>query len=235
MLPFKIKYILTFVTCFLTLSYQCAFSQTADYTLGTNLPYNLLFNSLTESPEYDEDFDYQKLKTIHILNLHKDNTIKEKQNKIKVIHRPFIYKIVNKVVVYKSRYQMILYKNDEIIKTYNIALGKNPKGHKEYEGDKRTPEGTYTLDYIKLNSNYYKAFHISYPNIKDIQHAQSIGKKPGGMIMIHGQPNDIKKRKDYIPGLQASNWTDGCIALLNEDMDEFINYVSPGTIITIKP
>ena len=53
--------------------------------------------------------------------------------------------------------------------------------------------------------------------------------------MIHGQPNDIKKRKDYIPGLQASNWTDGCIALLNEDMDEFINYVSPGTIITIKP
>ena len=79
---FKIKYILTFVAYLFIFSYQCAFSQTADYTLGTNLPYNLFFNSITESPEYDEDFDYLKLKTIHILNLHKDNTIKEKQDKI---------------------------------------------------------------------------------------------------------------------------------------------------------
>ena len=97
---------------------------------------------------------------------------------------------------------------------------------------KKTPEGTYILDYVNQNSRFHKSFHISYPNKNDIQYAKSFGKKPGGMIMVHGQPY-IKDNPT--PGLQASNWTNGCIALLNDDMDEFLELVSPGTVIEIQP
>ncbi|MGN1394453.1 MAG: murein L,D-transpeptidase family protein [Succinivibrionaceae bacterium] len=144
-------------------------------------------------------------------------------------------KIITRVVVKKSLYRLFLYQNNILIKTYIIALGKNPVGHKQYEGDQKTPEGKYILDYIKLNSNYYKSFHISYPNANDIKHAESMGRSPGGMIMVHGQPKYTGKKEDFVPGIQASNWTNGCIALLNEDMDEFIQLVKPGTIIEIEP
>lgn len=184
------------------------------------LPFDIYMSAITESPEYDIDFDYTELNTIEI-------PFK--------IHRYNIKSEINKVVVKKSLYRMYLYHDDISVKSYIISLGANPRGHKEFEGDKKTPEGNYILDYINEKSNYYKSFHISYPNKQDILHAKNLGRRPGGMIMIHGQPKYTGKKEDFVPGIQSSNWTNGCIALMNDDMDEFLNLVKPGTPITIEP
>ncbi len=193
----------------------------ASVTGGTNLPYRLYLDALTETPEYDEDLDYMKLGSTNI-----------KQTITTVIKKG----LVDKVVVNKSRYRMYLYKGNKLVTQFLIALGANPVGPKEFEGDKKTPEGSYILDYIKLNSNYYKAFHISYPNAKNISYASSKGRRAGGMIMVHGQPtNRSNDKNDLTPGLQSSNWTNGCIALMNQDMDKFLELVDPGTEILITP
>ena len=134
------------------------------------------------------------------------------------------------VVVKKSQYSMTLLKNGRPIRQYWIALGENPRGPKVRQGDKRTPEGRYLLDYKKDRSNYYKAIHISYPNLDDLHRAKTLGVEPGNMVMVHGQPNRAKDKS-----VQRSNWTDGCIALLNQDMEEFWHLVEPGTPIEIRP
>jgi len=137
------------------------------------------------------------------------------------------------VMVVKSKNKMYLSNKGKILKTYDIALGGNPVGDKKVQGDKKTPEGYYTLDYLKLDSSYYKALHISYPNRKDRQNAQKAGKSPGGQIMIHGQPNNQGWFKSFFK--QRTNWTAGCIALFNSDMDEVLKFVKAGTTILIKP
>ena len=134
------------------------------------------------------------------------------------------------VVVHKSRYSLTLMKDGKEVKRYWIALGPAPVGHKQREGDQRTPEGRYLLDYKKTNSGFYKAIHVSYPNLDDLANAKEKGVSPGGMIMIHGQRNNWGS-----PAVQRSNWTNGCIALLNHDMDEVWNAVQPGTPIVIYP
>ena len=140
--------------------------------------------------------------------------------------------LVDAVVVNKAAHQMILLKDGKEIRKFWIALSDRPYGAKQYEGDKGTPEGTYTLDYVKKRSNYYKAMHISYPNAKDIAKARSMGKRPGGMIMVHGQP---PSRSEYQETVQRTDWTNGCIALLNPDLDIFLSLVDVGTPITINP
>lgn len=138
---------------------------------------------------------------------------------------------VDLVKVDKSANKMYLMDGKTIIKEYHIALGKNPKGHKQQEGDKRTPEGIYTLDYKKEDSAFYRSMHISYPNKNDIENAKKRGVSPGGFIMIHGQPN----RLGWLSTMnQNVNWTDGCIALTNKEMDEFMNLVAVGTKIQIQ-
>ena len=134
------------------------------------------------------------------------------------------------VVVKKSSYSLTLMKDGKPVKRYWIALGPAPKGHKQQEGDQRTPEGRYTLDYKKSNSGFYKAIHINYPNLDDIKRANELGVRPGGMIMIHGQLNRMGDRR-----VQPSNWTNGCIAVLNHEMDEIWNAIEPGTPIVIEP
>ena len=134
------------------------------------------------------------------------------------------------VIVKKSTYSLTLMKDGKEVKRYWIALGPAPKGHKQQEGDQRTPEGRYTLDYKKTNSGYYKAIHINYPNLDDIKRANELGVRPGGMIMIHGQRNSIGNRR-----VQPSNWTNGCIALLNHELDEVWDAIDPGTPIVIEP
>lgn len=134
------------------------------------------------------------------------------------------------VVVHKSRYSLSLMKDGKEVKSYWIALGPAPRGHKEREGDQRTPEGRYLLDYKKTNTGYYKAIHISYPSLDDMAAAKAKGVEPGGMILIHGQRNSWGD-----PAVQRSNWTNGCIALLNKDMDEVYNAIEPGTPIVIYP
>jgi murein L,D-transpeptidase YafK len=141
------------------------------------------------------------------------------------------YADVDLVKVDKSENRMFLMEGGKIVKEYSVALGANPKGHKQYEGDERTPEGVYTLDYVKEDSLFYRAMHISYPNEIDKSRAEQNGVSPGGFIMVHGQRN-------YLGWLSAVtqnfNWTNGCIALKNSEMDEFLELVKVGTKIQIE-
>jgi murein L,D-transpeptidase YafK len=136
------------------------------------------------------------------------------------------------VLVKKSERKMYLIKNDKPFREYKVAFGANPEGHKQQEGDQRTPEGRYILDYKKSDSAFYKAIHISYPNEQDKKRAKEKGVNPGGLIMIHGQKNGLGWL-DFIT--QSFNWTDGCIAVKNIEMDEIWTSVNVGTPIIIKP
>ena len=142
------------------------------------------------------------------------------------------YGEVNQLVIRKEERRLYLMANDQIVRSYRIGLGKTPKGHKLYEGDSRTPEGNYTIDYRNPNSDFYKSIRISYPNPKDRELAASWGLKPGGNIMIHGLPNDVGDMAFAYKGL---DWTDGCIAVTNEEMDEIWRLVDVGTPIRILP
>jgi len=136
------------------------------------------------------------------------------------------------VLVRKSSKELTLFSGSMRLKTYKIALGKNPVGHKVMEGDKRTPEGTYFIDARNENSKYHLALHISYPDAIDAMKARSLGSSPGGSIMIHGTGDEY----EWMGNLHASiNWTDGCIAVTNEEIEEIWNLVPVGTPIEIRP
>lgn len=139
---------------------------------------------------------------------------------------------VDLVVVSKSDANMVLMRDGKVLKQYRIAMGDLPSGHKLKEGDQRTPQGRYILDYKKPDSAYYKSIHISYPNEEDKLRAKALGIRPGGMIMIHGQ-----NPRSPLPPEQAQqyNWTDGCIAITNAEMDEVWKAVDEGTPIEIWP
>lgn len=138
---------------------------------------------------------------------------------------------VDLVKVDKSSGRMFLLDGAEVVKEYHVAFGGSPKGHKQQEGDQKTPEGRYTLDYKKEDSSFYRAMHVSYPNKKDIENAEKLGVSPGGFIMVHGQKNWLSW---LAPIMQRFNWTDGCIALTNAEMDEFMDLVAVGTPIQIE-
>jgi len=138
---------------------------------------------------------------------------------------------VTRVVVYKREHKMILMSGLKEIKTYKVALG-NPTGAKQRQGDHRTPEGIYTLDSRNDHSMFYKAFHVSYPNSRDKTNAKRMGVNPGGDIMVHGLP----KQYAWVgKGHLLHDWTDGCIAVTNEEMDELWKLVPIGTPIDIRP
>lgn len=139
---------------------------------------------------------------------------------------------VDLVRVLKSEHKLQLIANGKVWKEFNVALGSNPKGHKQQEGDGRTPEGNYTLNNKNDDSGYYKAIHISYPNRADVKAAKARGVSPGGGIMIHGQ----KKKFGWLsPFSQQFDWTKGCIALTDEDMEVVWSKVEEGTRIEILP
>jgi len=139
---------------------------------------------------------------------------------------------IDYVLVTKSEKKIFLLSEGKVVKEYRIALGGNPKGHKQQEGDERTPEGKYTLDYKKNDSLFYKAIHISYPNKNDKEKAKNLGVSPGGLIMIHGQKNGL----GWLSWIaQGFNWTDGCIAVTNKEMAEIWSLVRVGTEIKIQP
>ena len=138
--------------------------------------------------------------------------------------------VIDKVFVDKSARTLQLLSNNKVIKSYHIALGGNPIGHKQQQGDKRTPTGSYTLDYKNEKSKFYRSIHVSYPNATDKARAKSRGVNPGGDIMIHGQTNGF----GHLAGLnQQRDWTDGCIALTDDEMDEVMAAVKVGTAIEI--
>lgn len=136
------------------------------------------------------------------------------------------------VLVIKSESRLYLQKKGQTLKQYHVVFGANPVGHKQKQGDERTPEGRYVLDYKKADSSFYRAIHISYPNKQDRQRAKELGVNPGGSIMIHGQKNGYGWLSLVA---QRFNWTDGCIALTDSDMDEIWNAIDPGTPIEIRP
>lgn len=141
------------------------------------------------------------------------------------------YGDVDLIKVDKSKRRMYLIDNHQIIKEYRIALGKRPQGPKRYEGDQRTPEGLYRLDYVMEDSGFYRSIHIDYPNIYDVVNAHRIGASAGGNIKIHGLRNGERRPAALV---QSFDWTDGCIAITNREMDELLSLVKVGTPIHIE-
>ena len=141
---------------------------------------------------------------------------------------------IDRVVVKKSQRRLELVSRGRVVREYRVSLGGSPVGHKVREGDQRTPEGRYVLNWRNPKSNFYKAIHISYPNERDRQVSRQLGYKPGGMIMLHGMPNYVRSeslRRQYA----NRDWTHGCIALQDRDMDEIWRMVRDGTPIHIVP
>lgn len=138
---------------------------------------------------------------------------------------------IDKVLVIKSERTLHLLHREQVVKSYRVSLGQKP-GPKQYEGDLRTPEGVYWLNWRKHSDKFNLAMHISYPNAKDLQRAKNSGQAAGNMIMLHGTPIDEEYPEWFFNTL---NWTDGCIALTNPDMQEVWASVKDGTLIEIRP
>lgn len=177
-----------------------------------------------------------------ILTLQQDNTNKGNeivalQKKIEALKKTvFAFALrngsVDKIVIEKKARRLMLISTGEVIKTYKIALGGNPIGPKEREGDNKTPEGIYCIDARNNDSRYHRSLHISYPNERDKRRAKELGVSPGGDIMIHG----LKQGFSWVGDAHTEvDWTKGCIAVTDEEVEE-INKLAPnGTIVEIRP
>ena len=165
----------------------------------------------------------------------KENEIFTLQEKIETFEQKIFalrMEPVDKVLIEKKERRLTLLSKGEVIKTYKIALGGNPVGPKERQGDNKTPEGIYIIDSRNRDSGYHLSLHISYPNEKDKMRAKVLGVSPGGDIMIHG----IKNGLTWIGGSHAEvDWTNGCIAVTDEEMEEIYKLVPNGTIVEIRP
>lgn len=138
---------------------------------------------------------------------------------------------VDLVVVNKKARTLRLYKHNKLLKTYDIALGRQPTGAKRREHDGRTPEGRYFIDFRNPDSRYHMALHISYPNKQDTLKARLQHKKPGKDIMIHGIGNKPHYRRQHKMGI---DWTNGCIAVTNAEIEELWRLVPDQTPIIIR-
>lgn len=133
---------------------------------------------------------------------------------------------VTALVSWKERRRLVLMHHEQILKGYDISLGFDPRGHKQFEGDGKTPEGTYYIDRKNPRSAYHLSIGISYPNDLDRAYARAQGRSPGGDIFIHGTPRDYEKTPD---------WTVGCLAVTNTEAEEIFAMVNVGTPIVILP
>jgi L,D-peptidoglycan transpeptidase YkuD (ErfK/YbiS/YcfS/YnhG family) len=165
----------------------------------------------------------------------KENEIITLQEKIETLEQKIFAlrtEPADKVLIEKIERRLTLLSKGEVIKTYKIALGGNPVGPKERQGDNKTPEGTYIIDSRNRDSGYHLSLHISYPNEKDKMRAKELGVSPGGDIMIHG----IKNGLSWVGVSHAEvDWTKGCIAVTDEEMEEIYKLVPNGTIVEIRP
>ncbi|MGZ3789952.1 MAG: L,D-transpeptidase family protein [Bacteriovorax sp.] len=161
---------------------------------------------------------------------------------------------IKEVRVFKSERRLELVTQDnQIFKTYKVMLGRNPEGRKTKEGDNKTPEGPYTLDFKNDTSRFHKSIHISYPNAQDILRARQSGVKPGGDIMLHGLPNDLFEIRGWLTSIAPDldplyynedvvrtnilnyDWTSGCIAVKDDEIDEIYSLLDVPTKIIINP
>ncbi|WP_373746997.1 murein L,D-transpeptidase family protein [Neisseria dentiae] len=139
---------------------------------------------------------------------------------------------IDRLVVYKGKRQMWAYSGGRLVKIYPVSLGFNPVGHKQFEGDGKTPEGVYRINERNPHSGYHKNLGVSYPNEADKKFAASQGKDPGGLIKIHGLPNGTGKiGRQHL----RRDWTDGCIAVTDNEIDELYRSVVHNAEIDIRP
>jgi murein L,D-transpeptidase YafK len=138
----------------------------------------------------------------------------------------------DKVIVEKSKRTLTLMQGDKVLKTYKVALGGDPVGAKERQGDHKTPEGNYVIDSKNAHSQFHLALHVSYPNAADRARARKAGFDPGGSIMIHGLAPSFAWMG---PLHRQKDWTDGCIAVTNEEIEEIWTLVPVGTPVEIRP
>jgi murein L,D-transpeptidase YafK len=136
------------------------------------------------------------------------------------------------IVVEKQRHTLTLFQMGVAVRTYQIALGKQPTGDKERLGDGKTPEGVFYIDFRNAQSKYHKALHISYPDAAHVQRSKALGVKAGGDIMIHGLPPAFA---GLGPAHREFDWTNGCIAVTDEEIEEIWRAVPNGAAIQIKP
>jgi murein L,D-transpeptidase YafK len=138
----------------------------------------------------------------------------------------------DRIVVEKSARTMKLMRGDEVIKTYKVALGHQAIGAKQRAGDHKTPEGNYVIDFKNRESRFHLALHVSYPNAADRERARSLGAAPGGNIEIHG----LESKFAWLGSLhRGMDWTDGCIAVSNAEIEEIWPLVPAGTALQILP
>jgi murein L,D-transpeptidase YafK len=138
----------------------------------------------------------------------------------------------DRIVVEKSKRMMKLMHGNEVLKSYQVALGRQPQGAKQRQGDHKTPEGVYSVDAKKPNSRFHRALHISYPSADDRDRAVRIGVDPGGDVEIHG----LGSMWGWLGAAHRKvDWTDGCIAVTNEEIDEIWPLVDVGTPVEIRP
>ena len=174
----------------------------------------------------------------------KENEIKALQKKINALEKnietttqkftdyALRKRSVDRVLIEKSKRQLTLISHGEILKSYKVALGGNPIGPKERKGDKKTPEGIYTIEGRHNSNRFHLSLRISYPNVKDRKRARELGASPGGDIMIHGIGKEVSlSDSDH----WRADWTEGCIAVTNEEIEEIARLVPDGTTIDIKP
>ncbi len=137
----------------------------------------------------------------------------------------------DKIVVVKSTHTMTLYSKGQVLRTYRVALGRGSGNPKRQQGDHETPEGLYSIDAKNAHSRFHLALHVSYPNTQDRERAQKLGVDPGGDIMIHGIENGL----GWLGSLQHQiDWTDGCIALTDQEIAEVWKLVPVGTPVEIR-
>jgi L,D-peptidoglycan transpeptidase YkuD (ErfK/YbiS/YcfS/YnhG family) len=165
----------------------------------------------------------------------KEDEIDSRENEITRLKKEIILiqqGPADKILIEKKERRMTLFSKGNVLKTYNIALGGNPDGPKERQGDNKTPEGSYTIDSRNKDSRYHLSLHISYPNEEDKRRAKKHGVSPGGDIMIHG----IMDGYSWIGNNHtASDWTQGCIAVTDEEIEEIDKLVPDGTVVEITP
>jgi len=167
----------------------------------------------------------------------KENEITALKKKIDALEKKvFAYALrqgaADKILIEKNERRLTLISKGEVLKTYKVALGGDPVGPKERAGDNRTPEGTYRIDARNKDSRYHRSLHISYPNERDKKRARELGVSPGGDIMIHGMKNGFSWVGDAHTEV---DWTKGCIAVTDEEIEEIDKLAPDGTVVEIRP
>ncbi len=164
-----------------------------------------------------------------------EQVVKIKENEIAALKKELYVAPkgpTDRILIEKNERRMTLFSKGKVLKTYKIALGGNPDGPKERQGDNKTPEGTYVIDSRNRDSRYHLSLHISYPNERDRKRAKQRGVSPGGDIMIHGIKNGFAWVGDLHTGV---DWTKGCIAVTDEEIEEIEKIAPNGTVVEIRP